>query len=77
MRFPDFIEFPFHLVKNSIVLSAFMGRVTGPYPSTDWSAAKTNCEARGQRLMTIDSQEEENYVMNTLNPSSEYALFFL
>ena len=51
------------------VSSAFMGKITGPYGPSTWSAAKSFCEARGQRIMTIDSQEEENYVENTLNPT--------
>ena len=51
-----------------------MGKVTGPYPSAHWSAAKANCEARGQRLMTIDSQDEDDYVTNTLNLGSRYFL---
>ena len=43
-------------------------------PST-WPTAKSFCEARGQRIMTIDSQEEENYVNENLNPTTEYKLF--
>ena len=49
-----------------------MGKITGPYNETVWALAKANCESRGQRLMTIDSQEEDDSVMNTLNPDFPY-----
>ena len=49
----------------------FMGRVTGPYGPSNWTTAKADCESKGLRLMTIDSQEEENYVNNTLQPNFE------
>ena len=48
---------------------AVMGKITGSYGPSTWSAAKSFCEARGRRIMTIDSQEEEDYVENSLNPS--------
>ena len=56
----------------SLAISAFMGKITGPYNAAVWALAKTNCEARGQRLMTIDSQEEDDYVTNTLDPDFTY-----
>ena len=58
------------------LFSAFMGMITGPYGPSTWTAAKSFCEARGQRIMTIDSQEEEHYVKENLNPTTEYKLFY-
>ena len=46
--------------KTTTCLTAFQGRVTGPYPAAVFSEAKSNCETLGQKLLTIDSQEEEN-----------------
>ena len=46
-----------------------MGKITGPYPASNWARAKKNCEALGQKLMTIDSQEEDDYVNQILRPT--------
>ena len=59
----------FGLSPTHLLYSAFMGKITGPYGPSSWTAAKSFCEARGQRIMTIGSQEEEEYVKNTLNAS--------
>ena len=54
-----------------------MGKITGPYPVANWATAKANCEALGQKLMTIDSQEEDQYVNEVLNPTiGRYMTFF-
>ena len=45
-----------------------MGKITGPYPSANWATAKENCESLGQKLMAIDSEEEDDYVSEILNP---------
>ena len=47
-----------------------MGRVTGPHGPSDWETAKAACESKGLKLMTIDSQEEENYVNDVLQPTN-------
>ena len=60
------------MMDASLGFSAFMGQITGPYNETVWALAKANCEARGQRLMTIDSLEEDDYVTNTLDPDFTY-----
>ena len=46
--------------KTTTCLAAFQGKITGPYHAAVFSEAKSNCEAQGQKLLTIDSQEEEN-----------------
>ena len=51
-------------------ISAFMGKYTGPHGPSDWYTAKSHCEALGQKLMTIDSPEEEDHVMEVLQPCS-------
>ena len=55
--------------KLGYLFAAFIGQYTGPYGPLDWYSAKAHCESLGQKLMTIDSQEEENHVRNVLNPS--------
>ena len=50
-------------------LKAFTGRYTGLYGPLDWYSAKAHCEALGQKLMTIDSQDEEDHVQSTLRPT--------
>ncbi len=32
--------------------------------STSWSASKTNCESLGAHLMTIDTEDEQNVMMD-------------
>ena len=49
--------------------AAFRGTITGPYPSANWTTAKQNCEALGQKMMTIDSPEENDYFILTFNPT--------
>ena len=54
-----------------------MGKITGPYPAANWATAKANCQTLGQKLMTIDSQEEDQYVNEVLNPTlGRYMTFF-
>ena len=53
----------------AFLLLEFIGRYTGPYGPMNWKPAKEHCESLGQKLMTIDSQEEEDHVQNTLNPT--------
>ena len=48
--------------------TGFAGRVTGSYSAANWATAKANCEALGQRLMTIDSQKEDESFTTTLSP---------
>ena len=49
-----------------------LGKITGPYGPSTWYQANDTCEQQGLKLLTIDSQEEENYVNGTLNPGFEY-----
>ena len=53
--------------------AASSGKYTGPYGPANWSNAKSFCETRGQRIMTIDSADEEEYVNENLNPTTRYA----
>ena len=55
---------------NVLNISAFIGKYTGPYGPSDWHTAKSQCEAMRQKLMTIDSPEEEDHVMQVLQPDS-------
>ena len=48
-----------------------MGKITGPYGPLDWHGAKAYCEELGQKILSIDSQEEEDYVTQHLNVTSE------
>ena len=34
--------------------------VTGPFGPTSWDAASATCEAQGQKLLSVDSEEEED-----------------
>ena len=52
-----------------VLVKAVMGKYTGPYGPSTWQTAKEHCESLGQKLMTIDSQEEEDHVQSTPNPS--------
>ena len=52
-----------------VVVAAFMGRITGPYGPSDWRTAKAHCESLGQKILTIDSPEEEDDVTSVLNPT--------
>ena len=54
------------------MITVSAGKYTGPYGNKNWNAAKFFCEVRGQRIMTIDSQEEEDYVNENLNPTTAY-----
>ena len=54
--FWQYLEFK----QNCYFPSAFKGKITGPYPPAVFNTAKSNCEAMGQKLLTIDSQEEED-----------------
>ena len=46
-----------------------MGRITGSYSAANWATAKANCETLGQKLMTIDSQEEDESFTTASNMS--------
>ena len=46
-----------------------MGNITGPFGPSTWYEANDTCEQKGLKLFTIDSQQEENYVAGTVNPS--------
>ena len=49
-----------------ICCAAFQGRITGPYPTAVFNTAKSNCKDLGQKLLTIDSQEEEDSLNSIL-----------
>ena len=49
-----------------------MENITGPFGALTWSKANDKCEQQGLKLLTIDSQEEENYVAGSINPNFEY-----
>ena len=51
-----------------------MGKITGPYGSANFQTAKTVCEDLGQKLLTIDSQEEEDYIKDNLDLVSKYII---
>ena len=53
-------------------ISANMGDITGPLGPSTWYDARDTCEQQGLKLLTIDSQEEENYVNGTLNLDDRY-----
>ena len=52
-----------------LFFAAFSGKITGPHPSANWTTAKARCEALGQKMMTIDSQEENDDFIATFNPT--------
>ena len=52
------------------VISAHRGNITGPFSDLSWTQARDYCEQQGLKLLTIDSQEEEDYVSGTINPTS-------
>ena len=37
-----------------------MGKLFGPFGPSNWQSAKSTCEGQGLKLLTIDSQEEED-----------------
>ena len=49
------------------VISAHRGNITGPFSDLTWIQARDYCEQQGLKLLTIDSQEEEDYVAWTIN----------
>ena len=49
-----------------------MGKITGPYGPSTWYEANDICEQQGLKLLTIDSQEEENYVAGSINSTFKY-----
>ena len=49
-----------------------MGKITGPYGPSTWYEANDTCEQQGLKLLTIDSQQEENYVAGSINSTSKY-----
>ena len=51
------------------VISAHRGNITGPFSDLTWTQARDYCEQQGLKLLTIDSQEEED-VAGTINPVS-------
>ena len=48
------------------------GNITGPFGPSLWYEANDICEQQGSKLLTTDSQEEENYVAGSINPTSQY-----
>ena len=46
---------------------AHVGKLTGPFGWSNWETAKRTCEELGQKLLTIDSQEEENIVASNID----------
>ena len=52
---------------SAVGIVVFQGKITGPYPEAMFNTAKSNCEALGQKLLTIDSQEEEDSLSSILN----------
>ena len=48
-------------------IAAFMGKITGPYGPANFQTAKAACEDLGQKLLTIDSREEENFLKENLD----------
>ena len=51
-----------------------MGKNTGPYGPANFQTAKAACEDLGQKLLTIDSREEEDYIKDNLDLVSKYIL---
>ena len=44
-----------------------MGKITGPYGPANFQTAKAACESLGQKLLTIDSEEEQNFLKENLD----------
>ena len=53
-------------------LTVFIGRYTGPHGPSNFPTAQAHCGSLGQKLMTIDSPEEEDHVTSVLNPTFQY-----
>ena len=63
----------FHLFLD---FPAFIGRYTGPHGPSTFPTAQAHCQSIGQKLMTIDSPEEENHLTSVLNPTFQYVWNF-
>ena len=59
---------------NFSFLAAHMGNVFGPFGPSNWHAAKSSCEGQGRKLLTIDSQEEEDVFRALADPSDRYGI---
>ena len=44
----------------------------GIFSPVTWNDANAHCEDLGLKILTIDSQEEEDYVVGTINPTDKY-----
>ena len=51
-----------------------MGKLHGPYGPSNWFEAKATCEGQDRKLLTIDSQEEEDKFRQIVEPSVVYVL---
>ena len=57
-------------------IAAFMGNTTGPYGPANFQTAKVACDDLGQKLLTIDSQEEEDYIAQNFDLNSKHVICF-
>ena len=57
---------------SAIFNIANMRNITGPFGPSTWYEANDTCEQQGHNLLTIDSQQQEDYVNGTLNPDFGY-----
>ena len=62
--YPTFLDISF--------IVAHMGKIFGPFGPSNWHAAKSTCEGQGRKLLTIDSQEEEDVFRALANPNNRY-----
>ena len=51
--------------------AAFRGQYSSLLGPSDWSTANSACESQDLKLMTIDSQDEEDYVDQNLSLTNE------
>ena len=51
--------------------------IAGSYGPSTWYQANDTYEQQGLKLLTIDSQQEENYVAGTLNPPLEQRKWYV
>ena len=49
-----------------------MGKLFGPFGPSTWKSAKSTCEGQGRKLLTIDSQEEEDSFAAVADPGDRY-----
>ena len=48
------------LVMTFSFVAAHIGKIFGPFGPSNWHTAKSTCEGQGRKLLTIDSQDEED-----------------